>query len=460
MAGALCEKTAESDNGDSPMRPDTCLVLNGFGVAYNTRTVLQSVSLEVGARGVTVVVGPAGTGKSTLLRTLCGYHRALPSVRTWGKANYLGRPLGHEDSWPLLVVQHARLFTSTLLDNLLMEAPERFASTYEQKRARALAMLEELHLTNFAGALNDPVVDLPLHVQRLVSIGRIAASGAPLLCVDEPTNGIEAGPAALVIDYLQRLAEQRAVIVVLHNQREIRRLGGTLALLARGVIQELQPTASFFERPLSETGRQFVATGSCIDVSPSTSPEALAPDMRAQVAALMPRPDVASAAIGPDGFVWLLPGRLAGTPQPGIVLNIDYDLQALQRVGVTVLISLTERPLDEMHLKGYGISSLWCPVRDMEAPTIEAAKRMCTVIDQLLAKGEVVAVHCKAGLGRTGTVLAAYLIWCGASALAALETARRRQPRWVQSEAQIRFLEKFASVLGRCESATPDCALT
>jgi atypical dual specificity phosphatase len=435
------------------MRPDVCLALNGFGVAYNTRTVLQHVSLQIAARGVTVVVGPAGTGKSTLLRTLCGLHRAIPSVRTWGEACYLGQPLGHEDRWPALVVQHARLFTSTLLENLLMEAPERFASTYEQKRTRALAMLEELFLMNFASALNEPVVDLPLHVQRLVAIGRVAASNAALLCVDEPTNGIDAEHATLVIDCLQRLAERRAVIVVLHNQREIRRLGGTLVLLARGRVQESQPVANFFEHPMSDAGRQFAATGSCIDVSPSTPPDHLALEERAHAVTFTPRHEAASAAIGPDGFVWLLPGRLAGTPQPGIVLNIDYDLQALQRVGVTVLMSLIERPLEEDELKRYGMTLLWYPVRDMEAPTIETAKRICTVIDQLLAKGEVIAVHCKAGHGRTGAVLTAYLIWCGASALAALETARRRQPRWVQSAAQIRFLEEFASVLGRSERA-------
>lgn len=432
---------------------DTCLSLKGFGVAYGTRTVLQDVSVQIAVRGVTVIVGPAGTGKSTLLRALCGYHRAIPYARTWGEATYLGRPLGHEDRWPTLVVQHARLFTSTLLENLLMEAPERFASSYAQKRERARQILEELHLADLETALNEPVVELPLHVQRLVAIGRMAAAGAPLLCVDEPTNGVDPEGAALVIDYLRRLAESRAVLVVLHNQREIRRLGGTLVLLARGVVQETQPTASFFERPLSDVGRQFLATGSCIDVSPNAEPETLAPEAHALVPPPARRQEAASAAVGPDGFVWLIPGRLAGTPQPGIVRSLDYDLEALRRVGVTVLVSLTEQPLDEALLEPYGISLLRYPVRDMEAPTIEAAKQLCASIERMLAADEVVAVHCKAGLGRTGTILAAYLIWCGASALTALETARRRQSRWVQSEAQIRFLEEFSSALGRSESA-------
>jgi len=54
-------------------------------------------------------------------------------------------------------------------------------------------------------------------------------------------------------------------------------------------------------------------------------------------------------------------------------------------------------------------------------------------------------VHCRAGLGRTGTVLAAHLIWEGKGSLSALEYVRRIEPRWVQSEAQVKFLEAFSN---------------
>ncbi|MDD4958907.1 MAG: hypothetical protein PHS51_06125, partial [Gallionella sp.] len=54
---------------------------------------------------------------------------------------------------------------------------------------------------------------------------------------------------------------------------------------------------------------------------------------------------------------------------------------------------------------------------------------------------------CLAGMGRTGTILAAYLIWEGQSALDALETARSIEPRWVQSQAQVSFLTAFELAL-------------
>ncbi len=154
-----------------------------------------------------------------------------------------------------------------------------------------------------------------------------------------------------------------------------------------------------------------------------------------------------SEAFGPRNFLWLKKGVLAGTPRPGIVADLHYDLKALGRVGVTVLVSLTTKPVDPGELVPYGIKGIWLPIEDMGAPEIDKALALCEEIDELTRAREVVAVHCKAGLGRTGTILAAQLIWDGYSALDGLETVRRIEPRWVQSEKQVNFLAEFAQEL-------------
>jgi atypical dual specificity phosphatase len=157
-------------------------------------------------------------------------------------------------------------------------------------------------------------------------------------------------------------------------------------------------------------------------------------------------------SLGPRGFLWLKKGLLAGTPRPGIVQDIEYDLDALKRVGVTTLVSLTTRPVDEEVLQSRGIQGLWMPVKDMQAPGLEEAEQMCRKVAGLMSQGHVVAYHCRAGLGRTGTMLASHLIMEGKSALDALESVRRIEPRWVQSDEQVRFLERFSeSVSSRRE---------
>ncbi len=80
----------------------------------------------------------------------------------------------------------------------------------------------------------------------------------------------------------------------------------------------------------------------------------------------------------------------------------------------------------------------------MEAPTIAQGIRICKEIESLLELGEVVAIQSDAGLGRTGTILAAHLLWKGMHVQDALEYVRRVESRWVQTRAQEDFLHAFA----------------
>ncbi len=426
----------------TPM-PATVLELDGFGVAYGERTVLSGVTLTVPESGIVTLLGPAGTGKSTLVRTLAGFNASNPSLRTWGTARFAGAPLGH-GPLPALVSQSARLMIASILENVVNDLPERGTLTLVQQRDLAARLLAGAGLAEHAERLDEPVVHLPLAVQRHIAILRLAAAGPRLLCIDEPTTGLPEAEADALLDYIHAESRRRAVLVVLHNQAQAQRLGGEVALLAGGSIQEMRPAPQFFAAPQTPPAREFVRMGTCCLPSPDARPE----ELDAEVAAPAARPEAARPAVshsfGPRGFLWLKNGVLAGTPRPGIFFDTRYDLEALQRVGVTVLVSLTRTPPEEQLLPEFGIRCIRSPIPDMDAPTLDQAVEICRTIEQLIANHEVVAVHCRAGLGRTGTVLASVLIWEGATALAALETVRRIEPRWVQSEPQVAFLAEFA----------------
>ena len=64
-------------------------------------------------------------------------------------------------------------------------------------------------------------------------------------------------------------------------------------------------------------------------------------------------------------------------------------------------------------------------------------------------RGEVLAVHCLAGLGRTGTVLAAWLIYKGLTAAEALRRVRLVDPQYVQSTEQEEFLQRYEDAILR-----------
>jgi atypical dual specificity phosphatase len=430
------------------------LDLNGFGVAFGERTVLSHVTLSVPETGIVTLLGPAGTGKSTLLRTLAGFNNSNPSLRTWGEAHYAGQPLT-VDEQPALVSQSAKLMMSSVFENIVSGLPERGSLTPARQRELARRLLAGAGLEFLTGSLDEAVVRLPLSVQRHVAILRQAAASPKLLCIDEPTTGLPEAECEPLLDYIHRESERRAILVVLHNQAQARRLGGDIVLLAGGVVQEAQPTHGFFAAPQSVAGREFLRMGTCCVPSPDASPEELDAEALAPTVSPAPVRKVVNQSFGPRGFLWLKRGVLAGTPRPGIFFDLRYDLEALKRVGVTALVSLTQTPVEEDVFGEYGIKCLRAPVPDMGAPGLEQATDLCRAMEHMIADDEVVAVHCRAGLGRTGTVLASYLIWEGADALGALETVRRIEPRWVQSETQAAFLEEFARHIANTTSAPP-----
>ena len=439
--------------------PAAILALRDFGVAFGDRVVLNAIDLEIAGPGVLVLMGPVGTGKSTLVRTLAGINQAVPSFRTWGEAVYAGAPLGAARP-AALVAQNARLLMSSVLENIVSDLPERGQLTAAAKREQGARLLVEAGLAALLDALDRPVVELPLAVQRHLAMARTAASDPLLLCVDEPTASLEWQDSLPLLHFLREQGKQRAVIAVTHNQQDAIELGGRTALLAGGAIQSCAPAQDFFEAPASPVAADFVRTGSCCLPSPGARPEDVDESMLPFLPVL---PEAATHyvrdSLGPRGFLWLKKGLLAGTPRPGIVQDIEYDLEALQRVGVTTLVSLTTQPVDRDLLARHGIQGLWMPIKDMHAPSVEEAEQMCRKVAGLMADGHVVAYHCRAGLGRTGTMLASHLIMEGKSAVQALESVRRIEHRWVQSDEQVRFLERFSESLSNRQKSSGQMAV-
>ncbi len=154
-------------------------------------------------------------------------------------------------------------------------------------------------------------------------------------------------------------------------------------------------------------------------------------------------------------FYWVIPGKLAGMPFPqldprrqraggaGPTAYAD-DLPVLHAAGIQGIASLVEHPAVEGVYAGAGFSALSLPISDGFAPTRRQVEEFVTFVDDLNARGQAVAVHCHAGLGRTGTMLAAYLITKGSSAAEAIDQVRAAQPSAIETRRQVEFLHQLS----------------
>jgi atypical dual specificity phosphatase len=142
----------------------------------------------------------------------------------------------------------------------------------------------------------------------------------------------------------------------------------------------------------------------------------------------------------PPGFSWVDHPRLAALALP----RAADDLQWLRRNGIDVLVSLTEDPLPRHWVNDAGVMALHVPVPDMEPPTERQLDHIVAAVQRATESGLGVAVHCLAGMGRTGTVLAALLVADGLSARDALERVRDLRPGSVETLEQERAIERYA----------------
>lgn len=142
----------------------------------------------------------------------------------------------------------------------------------------------------------------------------------------------------------------------------------------------------------------------------------------------------------PQGFSWVERPHLAALARPR---SLD-DLIWLREQGISVLVSLTEDRLRRDWVDASGLLAFHEPLEDMEPPTPQQLERSVSAIVRAREQGFNVAVHCGAGLGRTGVVLAAYLVARGMAAAAAIARVRKLRPRSIETDEQEEAVEEFA----------------
>jgi atypical dual specificity phosphatase len=143
----------------------------------------------------------------------------------------------------------------------------------------------------------------------------------------------------------------------------------------------------------------------------------------------------------PDVFNWVLPERLGACVNP-TVSDLAATELLTRRIGL--LVNLHERPDPPELLARLRAQTLHLPVPDFQPPTQDQLERGVAAIGEALREGTRVAVHCGAGLGRSGTLIAAYLVSQGSTPDEAIVLVRAARPGSVENDDQEAAVHQFA----------------
>jgi atypical dual specificity phosphatase len=151
----------------------------------------------------------------------------------------------------------------------------------------------------------------------------------------------------------------------------------------------------------------------------------------------------------PNNFSFVIDGVLAGMERPGTFAKLREDLEYLKINKISAIVSLTETPLERAFVEEFGFRYLHLPIADFTPPSIEQIERFLGFQRRAEADRLATVVHCGAGLGRTGTMLACALVSRGVRAEAAIDRVRTLRPYSIETVEQEDCVRHYAEVLAK-----------
>jgi len=230
------------------MTSDLPIRLQAVSVHSGGVTILDRVTLEIDAGAPTVLIGPNGSGKTSLLRAAMGLLSPNEGCITWGGAGSVP-PIRRA-----LVFQRPTMLRRSVAGNLS------YALRIARVPQRARRIKELLQMVGLAAFAKRPARRLSGGEQQRLALARALARDPDVLFLDEPTTSLDPASTQAIEEIIRGIARCGIKVVMsTHDLGEAQRIAGEIILLHRGRVIERAPAEAFLHSPKTPEARAFLA---------------------------------------------------------------------------------------------------------------------------------------------------------------------------------------------------------
>lgn len=260
-----------SDNPSKQIETQTHAVcLDGFSAYYGKNCIVSDVDLKVKKNGVTSLVGPSGTGKSTILRWLNRINEETENASFSGSIKVLGRDVvtGYPDVTELrrrvgMVFQQPCVFPCSIFDNMLMGLRHRKLSKTDARDIVEAGLKSASIWNEVCHRLEERADSLSLGQQQRLCLARSLVLKPDVLLLDEPTASIDPVSSREIEDLVISLGREISVIMVTHNIGQAKRISDHVVFICDGKIVEQGSRAHMFSSRSSEKTKTYITEEFC-----------------------------------------------------------------------------------------------------------------------------------------------------------------------------------------------------
>ncbi|MCE5328632.1 MAG: phosphate ABC transporter ATP-binding protein [Planctomycetaceae bacterium] len=241
----------------SQNRPKAKIVIDDFSVLYDGQAALRGVSLEIVANERLAIIGPARSGKTTLLRSLNRLNDLDERAEHSGKILLDGQDIYD----PKLDVTDLRrrlgmvYATPTPLpwsiyDNIVYGLRLAGVRSREKLDAAVESSLTSAYIWDeLKDRLEEPATNLSGGQQQCVCLARVLALEPEVLLLDEPCSGLDPISTARIEEALYELKSRYTIVLVTNNTKQAARASDRTAFFLMGELIEIGPTTKIFTAP-------------------------------------------------------------------------------------------------------------------------------------------------------------------------------------------------------------------